>query len=151
MSEALAKRGPVEMVPAFLLDDEETLKAVGSIDFGGDDFILPRLSICQDLTPHRKKQIMGQANEGYVPGLEPGQLFVGASKTIYGDSLKFVVLDYFRSNRYFDSGKIKCRADNGRGCSLNNGGPCCNNDWDNTKSGKDAKPKCTELMNYVVR
>ncbi len=58
MSEALAKRGPAEMVPAFLLDDADTLKEVGSLNFGGDDFVLPRLSICQDLTPHRKRQIM---------------------------------------------------------------------------------------------
>lgn len=152
MSTQLQKRGPVDLVPGYLLDDADTLKQVGSIDFTGDDFVLPRLAICQDLTPHRKKNIMGQPNERYIEGLEPGQLFVGASKNIYGDRVKFVVLDYFRSNRYFDGqGGIKCRADNGRGCSLNNGGPCCNNEWDNTKTGKDAQPKCTELFNYVVR
>lgn len=150
MSEELARRGPTDMVPAFLRDSDEDIKAA-SLDFGGDDFVLPRLSICQDLTPQRKKNIMGQPNERYVAGLEPGQIFVGATKNIFGDSVRFVVLDYFRSNRYFDDGKIKCRADNGAGCSLGSGGQCANNSWDNTKSGKEAKPKCTEFMNYVVR
>ena len=148
---ALATRGTAALVPAYLRDDEETLRAT-SIDFSGDDFALPRLAICQDLTPYRKRTIMGQQNERFIAGLEPGDIFVGLTKTNYGAGpVEFVVLDYFRSNRYFVGGKIACRADNGAGCSYSNGGACAKNKWDNTKSGKEAKPPCTEIFNYVVR
>lgn len=150
MSEALAKRGPTDLVPAFLLDTPEDVKSA-SIAFGSEDLPMARLSICQDLTPHRKKNVMGQPNEKYIAGLEPGQLFIGSSKRIVGDAARFVVLHFWRSNRWFDDGKIKCRAEEGVGCSLNGGKACCNNSWDNTKSGKEAKPKCTEYMNYAIR
>ena len=63
MTEALATRARTDMIPAHLRDDAETLAAT-SMDFPGDDLVLPRLSIAQSLTPQLKKN-----NDRYMAGL----------------------------------------------------------------------------------
>jgi hypothetical protein len=152
MSSELARREAAELaaIPEWMRGDKDALAL--NIDFRKEDLVLPRLAICQEGTPQRKK-----GNDSYVKGLEEGDFFNTLSGQIYakgasGEKLKFVVLQHWTENIYFgDGGTVKCRSREGRGCQLNNGGSCCNGGWrEEGATMKDKKPLCTEFLNFVA-
>ena len=51
------------------------------------DFIIPRLGLCQSLTPQRVK-----GNPKYIQGLEEGQFFNTVTGEIYGEEVEFIPL-----------------------------------------------------------
>ncbi len=108
------------------------------------DMVLPRLALCQDNTPQRKKQNA----DVYIPGLEEGNLFNTLSGKIYGNKIQVVPLFFYHSKIMFkgfeQGGGIVCQASDGISCQLNNGGACLHGAW----GPGGEPPECTEFYNY---
>jgi hypothetical protein len=110
-----------------------------------EDFTLPRLAICQSLSPQRKK-----SNPAYIEGLEEGDFFNTLTGRIYGKKITVVPLFFTRNRIKFlepiGSG-IDCQSINGKdGGRLHPSGcrSCEFSQW-----GEDG-PACTEFKNIVL-
>ena len=118
----------------------------GLEEIGRAELVLPRLSMCQSMSPQRKK-----SDPLYIKGLEEGQFFNTVTEQIYGDkALRVVPLLFGKSRLYFrdfnDGGGLLCQSLNGRdGGSLSpTCAACPKQAW-----GEDGeKPACTLLYNY---
>jgi hypothetical protein len=107
------------------------------------DLIMPRLALCQSMTPQRKK-----SDPAYLEGLEEGALFNSLTGVIYGQQVRIVPLFFYKSRIMFkpmdEGGGVLCQAPDGKSCQLNNGGPCLHDSW----GPNGEKPQCTELFNF---
>jgi hypothetical protein len=119
-----------------------------------NDLLLPRLGLCQSLSPQRRKN-----DPAYIPGLEEGQLFNTVTQEIYGSKLEIVMIFFFKNRiKYFpidEGGGIDCISVNGvdggrispHGCAS-----CKFSSWGNGQTddehGNDA-PLCTLYHNYM--
>jgi hypothetical protein len=63
----------------------------GNEDVGKDDVVLPRIMICQALSPQRKK-----TSEDYIPGIEEGDLFNSVTGQIYKGGVDFVSVIFIK-------------------------------------------------------
>lgn len=108
------------------------------------DIIFPRLSLCQSMTPQRKK-----SDPNYIEGLEEGMLFNSLLGNIYGTEAVIVPIFFWKSRIMFrpmeSGGGVLCMAPDGQHCQLNNGGPCEHDKW----GPAGEKPECSELYNYL--
>lgn len=125
------------------LKDKKSARGTEAIE--ASDMTMPRLALCQSGTPQRKK-----ANPKFIEGLQEGQFFNTLTGQIYGETVNFVPLFFYKSRIMFkdldDGGGILCMSHDGVHCPLNNGGACLHQDW-----GADGKqPDCTELYNFAV-
>lgn len=62
----------------------------GSEEVGLNDLVLPRIELCQPLSPCKDKN-----DSAFIPGIEDGDLFNTVSRENYGGSVRFVPV-YFR-------------------------------------------------------
>jgi hypothetical protein len=89
--EALAKQQQsITQVPDYLrgrLGDR-----VGSENVTKDDLLIPRLGVAQSLSPQLKK-----SQDGYIPGLEVGDLFNTVTGEVYGKEVTVVPLFFLRN------------------------------------------------------
>jgi hypothetical protein len=69
---------------------------LGQENVDRDDVLIPRLGLCQALSPQKKK-----ANEAYIEGLEEGDLFNTVSGEIYGRSVIVIPLFFFKQFIHF--------------------------------------------------
>jgi hypothetical protein len=134
--------------PASIAEIPDYLKDVTTVPRGLDQvdatkMTMPRIAICQDGTPHRKK-----TNAAYIEGLEEGDIFNTLSRRIYGRSISIIPLWFYNSRIFFkdidQGGGILCQAPDGKSCQLNNGGHCLHNVW----GVNGEPPECTELYNF---
>jgi hypothetical protein len=142
-NEELQTTGPNGLVelPEYMRGDESL-----QLDIQPGDLKPPRLSICQSMTPQRKR-----TEPSYIPGLEEGDLFNVSTGEKYGAGpLRFVILHHFTTNFYFEGGKVVCRAEGGVGCELNHGGACSHSGWRRGEKGESLKPLCTKFLNFVI-
>lgn len=142
-----------EEVPDFLRAEVGNQAGMEAVD--QTDLIMPRLGLCQSLSPQRRK-----SDPAYIEGLEEGKLFNTVTKEIYGDELEIVLLFFFKNRiKYFpidEGGGIDCSSQNGldggrispEGCSA-----CRFSIWGNgakdDEHGNDA-PECTLYHNYMA-
>lgn len=119
----------------------------GLEDIKREDLILPRLSICQSMSPQRKK-----SDPLFIKELEEGDFFNSVTEQIYGAGMLRVIPLLFRKSRlYFkkmeEGGGLLCQSMNGinggrlnpESCDL-----CLKSHW-----GDDGeKPECTLLYNF---
>jgi hypothetical protein len=126
----------------------------GMEDVTNEDLLIPRLGLCQALSPQKRK-----SDSSYIEGLQEGQLFNTVTKEIYGESLEFVMLYFFKNRIKYvpldDGGGIDCISTNGidggrispQGCAS-----CRFSQWGNgatdDENGNDA-PECTLYHNYM--
>lgn len=116
------------------------------------DFTLPRLAICQSLTPQRKKD-----NPLYIKGLEEGNLFNTVTGEIYPDNkVQVAPLFAFKSRIYFadidEGGGILCQSLNAidGGVLCDTCAKCPNSQWTQDKEKKKSvPPACTDFLNYA--
>lgn len=110
------------------------------------DIVLPRLAVCQSMTPQRKA-----SSPSFIKGLEEGGFFNSLTGEIYQMILQFIPILIFKSRLYFrpmeDGGGMLCQSPNGKtGGSLS---PTCDvcphSQWG--KLGEH--PDCTLLYNYA--
>lgn len=118
------------------------------------DILIPRLGLCQSLSPQRRKD-----DKAFIEGLQEGQLFNTVTQEIYGSEVKVIPLFFFKNRiKYFDiedGGGIDCTSanaiDGGRispvGCSS-----CRFSTWGNgatdDEHGNDP-PECTLYHNFM--
>lgn len=139
-------------LPDYILADAQGGQR-GLEDARREDLILPRVSICNSLTPQRKKD-----DTSYIPGLEEGQLFNTVTGEIYDDGeVQVIPLFFFLSRIYFnpltEGGGIRCQ-------SLDSITPlppglaltceaCTFKDWTDAEVKQERKPKCMEFRNFA--
>lgn len=84
----------------------------GMEDVENTDLLIPRLGLCQSLSPQRRK-----GDPTFIPGLEEGQLFNTVTQEIYGSELELIILFFFKNRIKFnpisDGGGIDCNSPNG--------------------------------------
>ena len=110
-----------------------------------DDLVLPRLMICQGLSPQRQR---GKVN--YIEGLQDGQLFNTVTNEVYGESVRVVPLLFTKSRILFkamtEGGGILCQSfngiDGGRLAKL-----CAQ--CPKSQFTPELPPECTNFMNFV--
>ena len=111
-----------------------------------EDLILPRVSICQSMTPQRKK-----GNPNYIEGLEEGSWFNNVTNEVYGETIQLIPLVFSKSRIYFkdltDGGGILCQSFNGvDGGTISKTCDAC----PNSKFGADGEsPACNNFMNFA--
>ena len=142
-------------IPDFLKDKVGGGNAQkGMEDVDSNDILLPRLGLCQSLSPQRRK-----GDKAFIPGLEEGMLFNTVTGEIYGATLEIIMLYFFKNRIKFnpidDGGGIDCASPNGvdggritpQGCAS-----CRFSTWGNgttsDETGNDA-PECTLYHNYM--
>lgn len=110
-----------------------------------EDIIIPRIKVINALSPERQE---GIAQEGDVINSLTKETVIGK---------KFIPIKQYYSNiewaeRGADS-RIICRSFDGRIGEDENGAKACaqckRNQFDNTKQGKEAQPKCTAYLNFL--
>jgi len=92
MTEAIAMRGTVSL--ASLPEHLRALIGVrdGKENVGMDDLLIPRLCVCNSLSPQRQK-----THESYIKGLEEGQLFNSLTSQVYGERATVIPLFFFKN------------------------------------------------------
>lgn len=113
-----------------------------------DDLIMPRLGLCQSLSPQKKK-----SSPLFITGLEDGQLFNTITNEVYGESVQLVPLFFFRQRIKFhpleEGGGIDCQSLNGKdGGRLNPASclACPHSQW----GAEGKKPECSEFKNFMA-
>lgn len=100
----------IEEVPEFLRSSVGN--AAGLEDVDQSDILIPRLGLCQALSPQKRK-----SHSTYIEGLKEGDLFNTVTNQIYGPELDVILLFFFKNRiKYFDidaGGGIDCISANG--------------------------------------
>jgi hypothetical protein len=118
---------------------------LGFEDEEADDIIVPRVKLIQSLSPERRD---GTAEEGDIVN--------SLTKEKYNGRV-FVPVFKFNNNVHWidraDGGGIRCIARDGKIGEESDGmrkfcSQCRLNEFDNTKKGRDALPKCTKYINF---
>lgn len=132
---------------------EETTTAVstnveaplGFEDEKAGDMIIPRIKVVQTLSPERKDKL---AEEGDIINSLTLEKYNGR---------KFIAVFKFDNNILWkprsDGGGIQCIARDAKCGQMSDGtnlicAVCRKNEFDNTKTGADAIPKCTKYINF---
>jgi|SRR5579859_91727 len=146
-STAIEKHQPkdesLSKLPSYL----QQSTGAGLENMSQQDTTLPRLGLCQSLSPQRKK-----SDPKYIQGLEEGQFFNTITKEIYGSEVKLVPLLFYKSRILFgdtdEGGGLKCQApDNMIGIGQP-GGTCIKCPLSQFQPD-GAPPDCTQLYNYA--
>lgn len=110
------------------------------------DIIIPRIKVINALSPER---IDGKNEEGDLINSLTGESVKG---------MKFIPVKQYYSNIYWNPDRdaeprMFCRSFDGRIGQDENGtcicSQCRKNQFDNTKTGKDAQPLCTSYLNFL--
>lgn len=124
---------------------EQTNVPMGFEDENSDDMIIPRVKVVQTLSPERKDKI---ANEGDIINSLTKEKLNGKV---------FIPVFKFNNNIEWrdrsEGGGIICMARDGKCGEKTNGerllcASCKRCEFDNTKQGKEALPKCTKYINF---
>jgi len=145
--QALVKKdaGALEQkLPAYLTKSSGPARGMEEAD--QKDLTLPRMAICQSMTPQRKK-----TNPLFIQGLEEGQLFNTLTGKVYGTEVALIPIFMYKSRIKFtdfeDGGGIECQAINGK-----SGGALCPSGCDGCLHSqwgeKGDPPACTLFYNY---
>ena len=125
--------------------DTQSEAPMGFEDEDAGDMIIPRVKVVQTLSPERKDK---QANEGDIINSLTKERLNGK-----------IFIPVFKFNNNIDwkdraeGGGIQCIARDGKVGEKSDGSQvmcasCRRCEFDNTKQGKDALPKCTKYINF---
>jgi hypothetical protein len=124
----------------------------GAENIENGDYLMPRLAVCGKQTPQ-----FDENHERHIPDLKLGQFFNSISGEIFGSTIYVVPLIEGKSrvkNRPYDeSGPPYCMSVDGKHGEGDPGGDCHKCEFrlfTPGTNGKNDKPKCTEIFNYVV-
>ena len=118
---------------------------MGFSDDDGEDLIIPRVKVINALSPERKDKIADE-----------GDILNSLTKEKYNGK-KFIPVFKFNNNIWWrdraDGGGIQCIARDAKVGNLSDGTDllcktCKKCEFDNTKQGRDAVPKCTKYINF---
>ena len=123
----------------------QTEGPMGFEDEDADDMIIPRIKIIQTLSPERKDKLA-----------EEGDIINSLTKEKLNGKV-FVPVFKFNNNIDWkdraDGGGIQCMARDGKMGEKSDGtkimcASCRRCEFDNTKQGREAAPKCTKYINF---
>jgi hypothetical protein len=142
------KLSNIEPVGALAVPDylKEVTGTAGLENVRPEDLILPRLMICQALSPQKKR-----SSDNFIPGLEDGNLFNTVTGEVYGGKVKIVPLVYTQSRILFrdleEGGGMLCQSLNG----INGGklSPTCDACPKSKFSEDGDVPECSLFMNFA--
>lgn len=141
----------IEEVPEFLRSEIGHYTGMEKVE--QSDILLPRLGLCQALSPQKRK-----SNSAYIESLQEGQLFNTVTQEIYGEELDIIPLFFFKNRIKFfpldEGGGIDCQSKNAidggrinRLCSA-----CQYSVWGNgvrDGDGANKPPLCTIYHNFM--
>jgi hypothetical protein len=142
-----------EEIPEWLRDEIGHQAGMEHVDQA--DVLIPRLGLCQSLSPQRRKN-----DPAFIEGLQEGQLFNTVTKEIYGETLDLVILFFFKNRIKFfpidEGGGIDCTSPNGLNGGRINPDSCLEckyskwgNGFTDDEHGNDP-PTCTLYHNYMA-
>jgi hypothetical protein len=160
VKKAIVKREPAADVEVFESKSEtpEYLRPKQQGPRGGEeveqrDTNIPRLAICQSMSPYRKE------GEKHIENLKEGDYFNTVSGTRYGKSVLVIPLFFYKQQIKFkpfsEGGGIVCQARDGKHGVGDPGGRCLECQfgpilgWSGGGRNKRTPPACTEFKNYA--
>lgn len=120
--------------------------ALGFDENSNDDVIIPRIKVINALSPER---IDGIAEEGALLNSLTQESLIG---------MRFIPFRQYYSNIHWNPDRdgdprIFCRSQDGRIGQNDMGAVSCatcgKNKFDNSKTGRDAQPQCTQYLNFL--
>ena len=151
------KNGAIEEVPEYLRR-KPGVGAAGFDEVEQGDLTLPRLGLCQALSPQRD-----ETDPKHIEGIEEGNYFNSLTGENYGAEIKIVPLLFYKNRIAFrdkkKGGGMLCRSDDMRHGSVERGeyedgkygGDCLTcpfNQFGSAKNGKGKGKACTEFYNF---
>lgn len=134
-------------VPEYLRLANTGVPAPGLENIQQGDMTIPRVALCQSMTPQRKR-----SDPKYIDGLEEGQFFNTVTGENYGDSVKIVPLFFYKTRLLFadidTGGGILCQAQDGEHGLGEPGGLCSK--CPKAQFTDDGSPECNHFYNYPV-
>jgi hypothetical protein len=121
---------------------------MGLENFSREDITLPRLGLCQALSPQ-----CSESDPKYIDGLRPGNFFNSITRENYGKTVQLVPLLFYKTRILFgpmdEGGGLRCQApDNMIGVG-EPGGTCIKCPL--SQFQKDgSKPECLQFFNYAA-
>lgn len=143
-------------VPGYLQHPSGTQLA-GFEEFEQSDVKMPRLSLCQSLTPQRE-----QSDPRYIEGLSEGDFFNNVTQVNYGKAARIIPLLYFKMRLRFramdEGGGILCRSNDcrtGVGDPGSERGPngclaCPQAQFGTARNGEGKGTDCLLIYNFPV-
>ena len=125
--------------------DNQYEAPLGFEDEDANDMIIPRVKVIQTLSPERKDKLAAE-----------GDIINSLTKEKLNGKV-FIPVFKFNNNIWWrdrsDGGGIKCIARDGKVGNMSDGtilmcASCKLCEFDNTKQGKEALPKCTKYINF---
>lgn len=138
-----AKPADTSIVPAYVA----AAPAMGFEELDERDFLLPRLAVCQSMSPQRQR-----SHELYIEGLQEGDFFNTLTGTKIEPPLAVVPLYLSKSRiKFFPldaGGGIDCSAPDGKtgGHYASSCEACKHSQW----GGEDGRPSCMLFLNVPV-
>jgi hypothetical protein len=152
-STAIEKRSQdhLDKVPEYLRrkDGEPPM---GLENLERQDMTLPRLGLCQALSPQRSK-----TDPKYIAGLSEGEFFNTITRENYGDRVQLVPLLFYKTRIYFnamdDGGGLRCQSqdnfigigDPGGTCAV-----CPFSKFGSSRGGEGKGTACNQFFNYAA-
>lgn len=141
---AVKETESLAVMPSYL---QHSGKPVGLEEMTRADWTLPRLGLCQSMSPQRKR-----SDPKHIEGLEEGDMFNSITRENYGKTVQVVPLMFFKNRFRFQEGalgNILCQsADTVLGIG-DPGGECKTCPMAQFgSSGKGNSPACSLFYNY---
>lgn len=152
-SHAIEKRdrGALAEIPEYLrrADGEPPM---GLENLERSDMTLPRLGLCQSLTPQRIK-----SDPKYISGLDEGSFFNTITREVYGETVRLVPLLFYKTRILFgpmdEGGGLRCQSpDNLIGIG-EPGGTCIRcpfSQFGSARNGEGKGTACNQFFNYAA-
>lgn len=145
-STAIEKHQPQE-ITAGLPDYLKGSTGAGLENMNQQDTIMPRLGLCQSLSPQRKK-----SDPKYIANLEEGQFFNTITKEVFGTEVLMVPLLFYKSRILFgdmdEGGGLKCQSPDNLVGIGQPGGNCLTCGLSMFGKGGEP-PECNQFYNYA--
>ena len=116
------------------------------------DMTLPRLGLCQALSPQRS-----ESDPKYIEGLRDGQFFNTITREIYGKKVLLVPLHFYKTRILFgpmdEGGGLRCQSpDNLIGIGEPGGTciKCPNSQFGSSRGGEGKGTACNQFFNYAA-
>lgn len=152
-SQQIVKRdgGVLAEVPEYLRRADGA-PPMGLENLSREDMTLPRLGLCQSLSPQRSK-----SDPKYIAGLDEGSFFNTITRENYGDTIQLVPLLFYKTRILFgpmdEGGGLRCQSpDNLIGIG-EPGGTCIKcpfSQFGSARNGEGKGTACNQFFNYAA-
>lgn len=149
----IEKRAPSALaeIPEWLRRSDGT-PPLGLENLDRADMTLPRLGLCQALSPQR-----AESDPKYIPDLRDGQFFNTITKEVYGKKVLLVPLLFYKTRILFgpmdEGGGLRCQSpDNLIGIGEPGGTciKCAFSQFGSARGGEGKGTACNQFFNYAA-